>query len=49
LLPTGWALHALHKLVSFGEPAGATLSHLTITDAAAVLAGWLPAPRFPFP
>ncbi len=39
LLPTGWAMDALHKLISFGEPAGAVLPHLAITSAAALAAG----------
>jgi len=40
LLPTGWAMNALHKLVSFGDPASAVLPHLLVTAAAAVVAGW---------
>jgi len=40
LLPTGWAMNALHKLVSFGDPASAVLPHLLVTAAAAIVAGW---------
>lgn len=48
LLPTGWAMDALHKLVSFGEPPAAVLPHLFVTAAAALLAGWAAARAFRF-
>jgi ABC-type multidrug transport system permease subunit len=28
LLPTGWAMDALHRLVSFGDPASSALPHV---------------------
>jgi ABC-type multidrug transport system permease subunit len=40
LLPTGWAMDALHKLVSFGAPPSAVLPHLAVMLVAAVAAGW---------
>jgi len=48
LLPTGWAMDALHKLVSFGEPARTILPHLAATLVAALLAAWAAVPRFRF-
>ncbi len=48
LVPTGWAMDALHKLVSFGAPAAAVLPHLAALSAAALLAGWLVARSFRF-
>ncbi len=48
LLPTGWAMDALHKLVSFGEPAAATLPHLAVMATATLAAGWAAARRFRF-
>ncbi len=38
-LPTGWAMDALHRLVSFGDPATAALPHLVALAAAAAAAG----------
>jgi len=40
LLPTGWAMDALHKLVSFGAPPLDILPNLAVTLAAAVAAAW---------
>jgi ABC-type multidrug transport system permease subunit len=48
LFPTGWAMDALHKLVSFGEPAGAILPHLAAILTAALAAGWAASRRFRF-
>lgn len=48
LFPTGWAMDAMHKLVSFGEPAEAILPHLAATLAAALAAGWAAARKFRF-
>ena len=39
LLPTGWVMDGLHKLISFGEPVAAVLPHLAITSAVALAAG----------
>jgi ABC-type Na+ efflux pump permease subunit len=46
LLPTGWAMDGLHKLVSFGEPVNAVLPHLAITAAAALAAAVVAARSF---
>lgn len=48
LFPTGWAMDALHKLVSFGEPAKAILPHLAATLTAALVAGQAAVRRFRF-
>lgn len=48
LFPTGWAMDALHKLVSFGEPAKAILPHLAATLTAALVAGQAALRRFRF-
>jgi ABC-2 type transport system permease protein len=47
-LPTGWAMDALHKLISFGAPPVSVLSHLAALGASALLAAWLLARRFRF-
>lgn len=38
-LPTGWAMDALHRLVSFGDPPAAVLPHLVALIVAAVATG----------
>ncbi len=48
VFPTGWTMNALHKLVSFGDPASAALPHLLALTAAALAAGYLSARRFQF-
>jgi ABC-type Na+ efflux pump permease subunit len=45
-LPTGWAMDAMHKLVSFGEPGTVALPHTGTLAAAALLLGWLASRRF---
>lgn len=40
LLPTGWAMDALHKLVNFGEPASSVLPHLLTVVVASLVTGW---------
>jgi len=47
-LPTGWAMDALHKLVSFGDPVSSVLPHATALLAASLLFGSLAARRFRF-
>ncbi|MEK7404075.1 MAG: ABC transporter permease [Acidobacteriota bacterium] len=47
-LPTGWAMDALHKLVSFGAAPAAVVPHLAAMAAAALVAGWLAARSFRF-
>lgn len=46
--PTGWAMDALHKLVSFGQPPAAILPHVLVTAAAFVAAAWAAARMFRF-
>ena len=48
LFPTGWTMDALHKLVSFGDPASAALPHLVVLSVAALVAGYFSARRFRF-
>ncbi|HSW49444.1 MAG TPA: ABC transporter permease, partial [Bryobacteraceae bacterium] len=48
LLPTGWAMDALHKLVSFGESPQAVLPHLVVLSAGALVLGAIAARRFRF-
>jgi len=48
LLPTGWAMDAMHKLVSFGAPPSSVLPHLVVLTAASVVAAWGAAKVFRF-
>lgn len=48
LLPTGWAMDALHQLVSFGAGPQAVVPHLAALLAAALAAAFLTARRFRF-
>jgi ABC-type Na+ efflux pump permease subunit len=48
LLPTGWTMDALHKLMSFGEPASTVLPHLAVTALAAFAAAFAAARAFRF-
>ena len=45
-LPTGWAMDALHRLVSFGLGPGSVLPHVLGMLAAALVTGWLAARLF---
>lgn len=47
-VPTGWAMDALHKLVSFGESPIAVLPHFTVLLAATIIAGVVVARGFRF-
>jgi len=38
-LPTGWCMDALHKIVSFGDPASRAIPHVAALATAAVVAG----------
>ena len=40
-LPTGWAMSALHKLVSFGDAPASVLPHVTAMFLGAVVLGWI--------
>jgi ABC-type Na+ efflux pump permease subunit len=48
LLPTGWAMDAMHKLISFQSGAASALPHLAILLAATLAIGWLASSRFRF-
>jgi ABC-type multidrug transport system permease subunit len=48
LLPTGWAMNGLHKLLSYGDPPASILPHLAAFLVTGALAGWLAARRFRF-
>jgi len=48
VLPTGWAMGALHKLVSFGDSPYSVLPHLLALAVAAIFAGWLLSRSFRF-
>ena len=45
-LPTGMAMDALHRLVSFARPASSALPHLAVLALLALVAGWLAARFF---
>jgi ABC-type Na+ efflux pump permease subunit len=47
-LPTGWAMNALHKLVSFGLGPSAVVPHVAVLAVAALVCGWLAARTFRF-
>lgn len=46
--PTGWAMNALHKLVSFGAPSESVLPHLAVFSLAILVAGWAAVRAFRF-
>jgi ABC-type multidrug transport system permease subunit len=48
LLPTGWTMDALHKLISFRAGAPSALPHVAILFGATLLVGLLAARRFRF-
>ncbi len=48
LTPTGWAMDALHRLVSFGQPPGAILRHFALSATAAFAAAWAAVRLFRF-
>jgi ABC-type multidrug transport system permease subunit len=41
LLPTGWAMDAMHKLINFGDPAASALPHVATMAIGALVVGWL--------
>jgi ABC-2 type transport system permease protein len=47
-LPTGWAMDAMHKLVSFGAPASSVLPHIGVMFAASIVMGWIAVRTFRF-
>jgi ABC-type multidrug transport system permease subunit len=48
VLPTGWAMDALHKLMSFGDSPVAVLPHIAAFVTAALIAGYVLARKFRF-
>jgi ABC-type Na+ efflux pump permease subunit len=48
IFPTGWAMNALHKLVSFGAPPTSVLPHLVVFSLALVVTGWAATRLFRF-
>jgi ABC-2 type transport system permease protein len=48
LLPTGWAMNGLHKLISFGDSAVAVLPHFVAMSLSALAVGWLLTRKFRF-
>lgn len=47
-LPTGWAMDAMHRLVSFGQGAGAAVPHVLGILAATLVVSWLATRWFRF-
>ncbi len=48
LLPTGWAMNGLHRLISFGDAPMAVVPHTSAMVVAALAAGWIVARKFRF-
>lgn len=48
VFPTGWAMDALHKLISFGDSPMSVLPHLAAFAAVALVAGYILARKFRF-
>jgi ABC-type multidrug transport system permease subunit len=46
LLPTGWAMDGLHKLISYGGAPASVLPHVLALVAAAFVVGWVAVRRF---
>ena len=46
LIPTGWTMDALHKLISFHASPATVIPHIVMLLAAAVFFGWLAVRRF---
>jgi ABC-type Na+ efflux pump permease subunit len=47
-LPTGWAMHAMHGLVSFGRDASSAVPNVLALLAGALIAGWIATRKFRF-
>jgi len=47
-LPTGWAMDAMHKLISFRSGPASALPHVAALLTATLIVGWLAARRFRF-
>jgi ABC-type Na+ efflux pump permease subunit len=48
MFPTGWAMDALHRLMSFGDSPAAVLPHIAAFVVAALIAGYFLAKKFRF-
>jgi ABC-type multidrug transport system permease subunit len=48
LLPTGWTMAALHRLITFQTGAGGALGYLVLLIAATLAVGWMAGRRFRF-
>ena len=48
LIPTGWTMDALHRLISFNMPWNDVLPHLAILLGTSVFIGWVASRRFRF-
>lgn len=48
LTPTGWAMDAIHKLMSFGLPASAVWPHFLVLSLGALALGWATARKMRF-
>jgi ABC-type multidrug transport system permease subunit len=46
LLPTGWTMDALHKLISFQTGPGSVIPNIAMLVAAAAVFGWLAVRNF---
>lgn len=46
VVPTGWTMDAMHRLISFRAGAASALPHVLALFGAAILAGWFAARRF---
>ena len=46
LLPTGWTMHGLHQVLSYGSAASSVLPQAAALSGCAALVGWLAARRF---
>ena len=40
VLPSGWTMYAMHKLVNFGDPAGSAFPHVAVLFAGAAIFGF---------
>ena len=48
VMPTGWAMHGLHRLLNYGSPPVTVIPHLVALGAAALVVGWAAVRRFEF-
>ena len=46
LIPTGWTMDALHKLISFQAGAASVIPNIAMLVLATVVFGWLAVRRF---